>query len=385
MNDARSDRIDFLEQSYIRHMSRECERVGGINLGQGLCPLPSPPEVLESASDAILEDRSTYSPYEGVPELREALANKMADHNGLEIDPDEELVVTIGATGAFACAVHGLFDPGDEFMLFEPYYGYHYNTIRAGECTPHMVTLEPPEWTITRDQLEAHYTEATEAIVVNTPVNPSGQVLSRDELEVIAGFCRDHDILAITDEIYEYFVYDEREHISLATLPGMRERTVTISGFSKTFAITGWRLGYAVAPPRLADPVGLVDDIHYVCAPTPLQHGVARAMDELSDDYYRKMAAEFQERRDSICEALEAADLAPYHPEGAYYVLADVSRLGFDDSVDAAMHILEEGGVASVPGTSFYHSESGRDLVRFCYAVEGDKLREAGDRLQSLA
>jgi aminotransferase len=383
MNDFRSDRIDFLEQSYIRHMSRECERVGGVNLGQGMCPLPSPPEVLESASEAILDDRSTYSPYEGVPELREALAGKLSDYNGLDIDPDEELVVTIGATGAFACAVHGLFDRGDEFMLFEPYYGYHHNTIRAGECEANLVTLEPPNWSIERERLEATYTDDTEAIVVNTPVNPSGKVLSRDELQIIADFCRDHDLLAITDEIYEYFLYDDAEHVSLATLPGMWERTVTISGFSKTFAITGWRLGYAVAPEHLAEPIGLVDDIHYVCAPTPLQYGVARALEELSEDYYREMAADFQERRDFVCEALDDAGLPAYDPEGAYYVLADVSRLGFDDSVDAAMHVLEEAGVASVPGTSFYQSEAGRDLVRFCYALPWEDLREAAQRLRT--
>jgi len=382
MPDRRSERIQFLEQSDIRRMSRECARVGGINLGQGICPLPSPPEVLEGAVEALREDKSTYSAFEGVPELREALVEKLADHNGLEVDGDAGLCVTVGSTGAFACAVEGLFNPGDEFVLLEPYYGYHLNAIRAGECEANFVTLEPPEWEVRREEIEAAVTDDTRAIVVNTPGNPTGKVFSREELETIAGVCRDRDLIAVTDEIYEYFLYDGREHISLATLPGMAERTVTISGFSKTFAITGWRLGYAAGPPDLIEPLGLVNDIHYVCAPTPLQHGVARAMDRLSGDYYTRMAAEFEERRNFICRALDSVGLDPYFPRGSYYVLADVSRLGFEDDRAAAMHLLEEGGVASVPGTAFHEGDEPTGLVRFCYAVDWETLERAAGALE---
>lgn len=378
-----SNRIDFLEQSDIRRMSRECARVGGINLGQGICPLPSPPEVLEGAADAVREDLSTYSPYEGVPELREALAKKLRSYNDIDADPASEIAVTVGSTGAFACAVHGLFDRGDEFVLLEPYYGYHLNAIRAAECGASFVRLEAPDWTIDRSAIEEAIGDQTRAIVVNTPVNPSGKVFDREELGTIASVCRDHDLLAITDEIYEYFLYGDAEHVSLATLPGMRERTVTISGLSKTFAITGWRLGYATAPEHLLEPLGLVNDIHYVCAPTPLQHGVARAMERLSSEYYEEMAAEFERRRDFICDALDEAGFPVDRPDGAYYVLADVSRLGFDDDREAAMHILEEGGVASVPGTAFHAGDDATNLVRFCYAVEWDELERAADALNA--
>jgi aminotransferase len=382
MSDRRSDRIRFLEQSDIRRMSRECARHDGINLGQGICPLPSPPEVLDGAAEAIREDKSTYSAFEGVPELREALAEKFAADNGMEVDPDSEVVVTVGSTGAFACAVQGLFDPGDEFVLLEPYYGYHLNAIRGGGCEARFVTLEPPEWEIRREALEEAITEDTRAIVVNTPTNPSGKVFGRGELETVAGVCRDHDLIAVTDEIYEYFLYDDHEHVSLATLPGMRERTVTISGFSKTFAVTGWRLGYAAGPEELMEPIGLVNDIHYVCAPTPLQHGVARAMERLSDAYYEEMAAEFEKRRDFICPVLDEVGLTPYVPDGAYYVLADVSGLGYGDDREAAMHILEEAGVASVPGTAFHAGEEATDLVRFCYAQDWETLEAAARALE---
>ena len=381
MEPRRSERIAFLEQSDIRRMSRECQRVGGINLGQGICPLPSPPELLEEAARAVRQDLSTYSPYEGVDELREALADKLAADNDLEVDPESNINVTVGATGAFASAVQGLFDAGDEFLLFEPYYGYHLHSIRAAECGANFVRLDPPKATVEREQIEAALTDRTEAIVVNTPGNPSGKVFDREELGVIAEVCKEHDLIAITDEIYEYFLYDDNEHVSLASLPGMWERTVTISGFSKTFAITGWRLGYAVAPDHLSEGLGLVNDIHYVCAPTPLQYGVARAMRRLDDDYYAEMAAEFQERRDFFCDALREAGLTPHVPDGAYYVLADVSKLGCDDDRAAAMDLLERQGVATVPGTAFHAGDEPTNLVRFCFAVDWEDLRGAADAL----
>lgn len=380
----RSERITNLKQSEIRAMTRECVRVGGINMGQGICPLASPQELLEATAEAVLADKSTYSKFEGVDDLRTAIANKLATYNGLEIDPDTELVVTIGSTGSFICTLQGLFNPGDELIIFEPFYGYHVNALRVSGCEARFVTLQGPGWTFTREMLEAARTERTRGILVNTPGNPSGKVFTREELEMIADFCKEHDLIAITDEIYEYMVYDGRKHISLATLPGMWERTVTMSGFSKTFAITGWRLGYAAAPAHLAGPIGLVNDLFYICAPTPLQHGLAAGMARLDAGYYEELCEGYRQKRDFFCAALESAGLRPLVPQGAYYILADVSSLGFEDDKAAAMHILERAGVASVPGSSFFESDAGRSLVRFCVSQEWEDLRAAADRLAKL-
>lgn len=386
MTDRRSHRTSDLAQSYIRRMTRECNRVGGINLGQGICDLPTPPEILEASAEAIRSDRwSTYSRYDGIDDLREAIAHKTMTFNGFEaVDPETNVVSTIGSTGAFNCVVQSLFDPGDEFILFEPYYGYHLNTLKVGGLVPKFVTLAPPQWEVTREALEAVVTEKTRGIMICTPANPSGKVWSREELAVIADFCTDHDILAVTDEIYEYIVYADAQHISLATLPGMWERTVTMSGFSKTFSITGWRIGTVVAHEDLAGPIGLVNDLFYVCAPTPLQKGVAAGMAALPASYYTEMSADYEAKRDMFCGTLTDIGLTPLVPDGAYYVLADITRLGFDDDKDAAMHILETVGVASVPGSSFFVSPVGKTLTRFCYAKEWDVLEQAAAKMREL-
>jgi len=365
-------------------MTRECVRVGGINLGQGICPLPSPLELLEAASEAILADKSTYSKFEGVDDLRTAIGKKLKDFNKLDIDVDKELVVTVGSAGAFICTLQGLMNQGDEVVVFEPFYGYHVNALKVCGCVPRFVEMQTPNWSFTREALEAVITEKTRAILVNTPGNPSGKVFSREELELIAEVCTKNDILAITDEIYEYMVYDGAEHINLATIEGMWERTVTLSGFSKTFAITGWRLGYAVGPEHLVAPIGLVNDLFYICAPTPLQHGLAGGMSRLGPEYYEEMCERYRTKVAFFCEALVAAGLTPYVPKGAYYILADVSSLGFEDDKAAAMHILEKTGVTSVPGSSFFASDRGRNLVRFCVAHEWDLLMKAAEALKGL-
>jgi len=384
MSTRRSERVSDLVQSDIRRMTRECDRVSGLNLGQGICDMPTPPAVMNGAHVAVDQGLSTYSKFEGVDPLRAALKAKLAGYNQLDIDEDEELVVTIGATGAFAATAMALLDPGDEVICFEPYYGYHVNTLLVSQAKPTFVTLEPPDWTIDFDAVEAAITDRTRAIVVNTPANPSGKVWSRDELNALADICQRHDLLAITDEIYEYLVYDGRSHISLARLDGMRERTITIGGYSKTFSITGWRIGYAVAQPELATAIGLVNDLFYVCAPTPLQYGVAEGIVELGESYYREMRADYLDKRDRICQALEDGGLTPYVPQGAYYVLADVRRLGVETSREAAMHILETVGVASVPGSAFYRGDVGETLTRFCFAKEDHILDEACQRLAGL-
>lgn len=382
----RSQRIARLEQSEIRRMTRECNRLGGVNLGQGICDLPTPPEILQATSRAVLDDRSIYSKYEGVDPLREQIAKKAREYNKIpNVDPDTDVVVTIGATGALVTVIQALFNPGDEIILFEPYYGYHLNTLRVGGCEANFVTLAPPTWEVTREALEAALTPKTRAVLFSNPTNPSGKVWTRAEFEILSAFCIEHDLLAISDEIYEYIVYEGAEHLSLASMPDMWERTITLSGFSKTFSITGWRLGFVVAPPHLSEPIGLVNDLYYVCAPTPLQYGVAEGMGQLHPGYYAEMASDYFQKRERFCAALTRAGLTPLVPDGAYYVLADVSRFNLATSKEAAMHILETVGVASVPGSAFFVSPLGESYTRFCYAKDDETLQQAIERIDKLA
>jgi aminotransferase len=376
-------RLDGLVQSDIRRMSRECERVGGINLGQGICDLPTPPLVARGATDAIAARRSSYSVFEGIPELRSAIATKLARDNGITADPDREIVVTVGATGAFAATINALLNPGDGVVLFEPYYGYHLNALLVGGFQPQFVPLEPPDFAFRVAALEQTLTPATRAVVVCTPGNPSGKMFSTAELDALAVVAARHDLLVITDEIYEHIVYDDHRHVSPAALSELRPRTVSIMGLSKTFSITGWRLGYAVAPPAMSAAIGLVNDLYYVCAPTPLQHGAAAGF-AAPPAYFAELRAAFQRKRDMILEALGAAGFVPCVPQGAYYILADFSALGWSSAETAAMELLRRTKVAAVQGTSFFRGEAGNRMLRFCYAKEDQVLREACQRLRQL-
>ncbi len=376
----RSARLSGLVQSDIRAMTRACERVEGINLGQGICDLPTPELVREGAIRAIRERKSTYSYPEGITELREAIARKLARDNGMRADPRSEIVVTAGSSAAFTCAIHALLDAGDGILLLEPYYGYHLNTAIVAGLEPQFLALPPPRFELTEAALRAALRENTRAIVVCTPSNPAGRMYTRSELEALARVAEAADLLVITDEIYEYIRYDGREHIPPATVGKLAPRTVTIMGLSKTFSITGWRLGYAVAPEAMARGITLVHDLFYICAPTPLQHGVAAGF-EAPKEFFAAMQADYATKRAMTCEALTAADLPPIVPEGAYYVLADVSRLGHSTSRDAALALLEETRVASVPGSAFWQTTHGERYVRFCYAKEEAVLAEACRRL----
>ena len=376
-------RLSALSQSDIRRMTRECERVGGINLGQGICDLPTPELVREGAIRAIRENKSTYSFAEGTRELREAIARKLLRDNGLQADPASEICVTVGASGAYSCAIHALLDPGDGILLFEPYYGYHLNAAIVAGLSPQFVTLRAPEFALDEAALEAALTPSTRAMVICTPGNPSGKMFSRAELAVLARVAVKHDLLVITDEIYEYIRYDGRAHLSPASIPGLRERTVTIMGLSKTFSITGWRLGYAVAPPEWTRAITLVNDLDYVCAPTPLQLGAAAGFDA-PRSYFDELQSGYQRKRDLICEALAAARLSPIVPQGAYYVLADCGILGQPTARGAALQLLEKTGVASIPGSAFYRGAAGEQLLRFCFAKDDAVLEEACRRLRAL-
>lgn len=375
-----SRRTEGFRQSEIRRMSRECERVEGINLGQGICDLATEDPVREGAIEAIEQSRATYSKFEGIDLLRERIATKIARHNGYEVDPAREIVVTVGSTGGFACAALATLNEGDEVILFEPYYGYHRNTLKALGVTTRLVTLSPPDWSIDFAELRAAFSSRTRGIVVCTPSNPCGKVFTTEELSAIGDLCRENDAWAYTDEIYEYIVFDGRRHVSLASLAGCRERTITISGFSKTFSITGWRIGYVAAPPEVAAAIGLMNDLFYVCAPTPLQWGVARGL-EIGDEYYRRLASDYERKRDMTADAVRAAGMTPYVPDGAYYMLVDVRPLGFSDSKTAAMALLEEAGVASVPGSAFFDSSTGDSLLRLCFAKDFDTLEDACRRI----
>jgi aminotransferase len=373
-----------LVQSEIRAMTVECDRVGGVNLAQGVCDTEVPQPVAARAIEAIAQGLNIYTRLDGIAPLRQAIADKLARHNGMTTDPDGEILVTSGATAAFQAACMALFDPGDEVILFEPFYGYHLNTLRSLRVNAASVPLAAPNWTMDLDALRAAITPRTRGIVVNSPSNPSGKVFSRAELESIAALAIEHDLFVITDEIYEYFVFDGAEHISLATLPGMAERTISISGLSKTFSITGWRIGYLVADRRWLGAISYFHDLLYVCAPSPFQHGAAAGLMQQPDAFYTGLSTEYQGKRDMLCAALSDVGLTPSIPQGAYYVLADVTNLPGATAREKARTLLRDTGVAAVAGTAFFADGRGENLIRFCFAKRDEDLLRACDLLRTL-
>ena len=380
-----NQRMERVAQSEIRAMTQACARVKGINMAQGVCDTGVPLAVARGAKRAIDAGLNIYTRYDGLPELRRAIAKKLSSYNGLQVDPEREITVSAGATGAFHCACLALLNPGDEVVLFEPYYAYHTSAIIAVEAVPRVVRTRPPNWNLTRHDLVGAITDRTKAIVVNSPANPSGKVFTLDELQGIADLARAHDLFVFTDEIYEYFLFDGRRHLSMAALPGMAERTITIGGYSKTFSITGWRIGYSVAHERWAQLIGAMNDLLYVCAPAPLQYGVAVGIEELPPAFYEDLAREYPLKRDRFCQALNKAGLPPAIPEGAYYVLADVSRLPGRTGKERAMYLLDKTGVAGVPGEAFFDSPHGHRFIRFCFAKTEDDLRNACERISLLS
>lgn len=372
-------------QSEIRAMSVECDRVGGINLAQGICDTEVPDAVAQGAVDAIRDGFNIYTRLDGIEPLREAIAAKLASYNHLAVDPRSEVLVTSGATGALYASLLALLNPGDEVIVFEPFYGYHVSTLLSLRMKPMIVPLAEPDWQLDLDALRRAITANTRAVIVNTPSNPSGKVFRRNELEAIAELAIEHDLFVFTDEIYEYFLFDGVEHVSLASLPGMRDRTITISGLSKTFSITGWRVGYVVASSRWISAIGYFHDLTYVCSPAPLQFGAAAGLRQLADsDFYTELARAYEAKRDQICAALEDAGFRPYLPDGAYYVLADATRISGANASERARTLLRTTGIAAVPGSAFFRAGFGDHLLRFCFGKRASDLDRACALLRAL-
>lgn len=372
-----SDRTRYLKQSGIRAASTRCAAIGGINLGQGVCDLPVVDPIKTAAYEAILADKSQYSACEGVLALRRALAHKLATFNHLPTDPETELLVTHGSTGAFVCAVNTLFNPGDEVILFEPFYGYHKNILELYGIVVRTVPLNLQDFSFDPQDLSRVLTPRTKGIVVCTPNNPTGKVYSREELQLIGEFCREHSLFAITDEIYEYITYPGFEHVSLASMEDFRTHTVTISGFSKTYNMTGWRLGYATAPAAVIAKMALVQDLLYVCPATPLQHAVMAAL-ALDETYYENMREQYLIKRDHVVAALSRHGFRVTVPQGAYYLLADLRDMGYGEDIEMVDFLLNEARVATVPGRAFYNNGTlGSSVIRVCYALRQEKIDQA--------
>ena len=391
-------------ESVIREMTRLANLHGAVNLSQGFPDFPAPEEVKEAARRAISGDINQYAITWGARSLREAIAAKFTRLYGVAVDPERDVTVTCGSTEAMIAALLAVLDPGDEVVVLEPFYeNYGPDAVLSG-ARPRFVKMRPPrrregdaenepsrihfgeaeDWTFDRDELRRAFSKKTRAIIVNTPNNPTGKVFTRDELEFIAGLCREHDALAITDEIYEHILYDGTVHIPMATLPGMAERTITINGMSKTYSVTGWRVGWAIAPPVLTAAIRKVHDFLTVGAAAPLQEAGALAL-ALPDEYYRTLAAGYARRRDRLVPILERAGFRTYLPRGAYYVMTEIDALGWDDDVAFSRHLVEDIGVAVVPGSSFYNDAAdGRRQVRFAFCKKDATLDEAERRLAKL-
>jgi aspartate/methionine/tyrosine aminotransferase len=373
-----------LTESVIREMTRLADEHDAINLAQGFPDFPAPDEVKQAAIAAIEADINQYPITWGQPSIRQALVDKYHRFYGMEIDPDREISVTCGATEAMIAAMIGCVDRGQEVIVFEPFYeNYGADAVIAG-AVPRYVTLREPDWTFDEAELAAAFNSRTRAIVINDPNNPTGKVFTREELTAIAQLCDKHGVLAITDEIYEHIVYDGARHIPIAAIPGMQDRTITISALSKTYSVTGWRVGWAIAPPDLTDAIRRVHDFLTVGAPSPLQEAGAAAL-QLPDLYYHRLAADYRERRDLMLQVLATVGLRPATPAGAYYIMADASALGLGDDTTAAHTLVHEARVATVPGSSFYsRPELGSSKLRFSYSKKLATLREAGRRLGQL-
>jgi len=384
-----SDKASLFTESVIREMTRQAMLHGAVNLAQGFPDFPAPAEIKLAAQQAIAGDVNQYAITWGSKNLRHAIARQMGVWQGISVDPEKEVTVCCGSTEAMIATLLAVSNPGDEVIIFEPFYeNYGPDAVLSG-ARPRFVKLRPPEqaageWTLDETELRAAFHRNTKAIIVNTPNNPTGKVFAQEELNLIRDLCVEFDVLAITDEIYEHILYDGTRHVSLASLDGMRERTVTINGMSKTYSVTGWRVGWAVAPEKITSAIRKVHDFLTVGAPAPLQEAGAMAL-SLPAEYYAKLAEGYRGRRDHLVPALERAGFQCFLPRGAYYVMTDIAAFGFPDDLEFTKYLVREVGVAAVPGSSFYHHpRDGARQVRFAFCKKPETLDAAAEKLSNL-
>ena len=377
-----SDRSKRFTESVIREMTRVCLKHHGVNLAQGFPDFPAPAEIKDAATRAILADFNQYAITWGTPALRQAIAEKFAWYNGVAIDPETEITVCCGATESMIASLMAIVSPGEEVIVFEPFYeNYGPDTILCGS-DPKFITLHEPDWHFDEKELARAFSNKTKAIVINTPNNPTGKVFSREELQFIADLCLKWGVVAVTDEIYEHILFNGATHTSMASLPGMRDQTITINSISKTYSLTGWRVGWAIASPQLTASIRKVHDFLTVGAPHPLQEAAAVAL-RMDRNYYKTLAEGYQERRDFLAGVLQETGFRVYSPRGAYYIMTDIGHLGFADDMAFALHLVENFGVATVPGSSFYsHPSLGATKVRFCFPKKMETLRQAAEKLK---
>ena len=379
-----SSKASQFTESVIREMTRFAFEHGAINLSQGYPDFPAPEELKEAACQAIRDDINQYAITWGAKAFRDAVAAKTQRYLGLEVDPERDITVCCGSTEAMIAAMLAIIDPGEEVVIFEPYYeNYGPDAIISG-AVPRFVKLRPPDWSFDEAELAAAFNNKTKAIIINTPNNPTGKVFTREELTQIADLCRKWDAIAITDEIYEHILFDGAEHVAIATLPGMVERTVTINAMSKTYSVTGWRVGWTIAPPDLTSAIRKVHDFLTVGAAAPLQEAGVVAMN-LPNEYYEQLQSDYDRRRTNVLAMLKNSGIEYYVPRGAYYVMTEIGAFGFDDDVEFTKHMIKEIGVAVVPGSSFYSDPAeGRTQVRFCFCKKDETLAEAERRMKKL-
>lgn len=379
-----STRTRSFTESVIREMTRLAIRHGAVNLAQGFPDFPAPTQIKEAARNAIDADLNQYSITWGAKPLRDAIAAKYRRDYGFDVDPEREITVTCGATEGMIAAMLATVNPGDEVIVFEPYYENYGPDTQLCGAVRRTVSLRAPDWTFDPDELRRAFSKRTKAIILNTPNNPTGKVFNYAELAYIGSLCQEFDALAISDEIYEHILYDGAEHIPMITLPGLRERSILVNSMSKTFSVTGWRVGWVIAAPDLTDSIRKVHDFLTVGAAAPLQHASAAALGT-NPEYYAHLSRDYATRRDLLIDLLDSAGLRPYRPKGAYYVMADISSFGFDDDLAFARHLLEHVGVIGVPGSSFYtNPKDGAGQMRFCFCKKPETLHAAGERLAKL-
>ena len=379
-----TSRLAGFGTTIFAEMSALAARTGAINLGQGFPDTDGPAEVIEAAARALREGANQYPPGPGIPALRAAIAAHQRRFYGIELDPDGEVLVTTGATEAIAAALLALCEPGDEVVTFEPYYDSYAACIALADAQRRPVTLRPPDYAIDPEALAGAFSPRTRLVLLNSPHNPTGKVFTRDELELVASHCRERDVLAVTDEVYEHLVFDGREHVPLSTLPGMAERTLTISSAGKTFSLTGWKIGWATGPRALVSATQTAKQFLTFVSGAPFQPAIAYALG-LPDAYYESFGAVLQAKRDRLCAGLEAAGLDVLRPAGTYFVTADIRALGEHDGHAFCLALPERAGVVAVPTVVFYDDKDvGRPLVRFAFCKRDEVIDEAAARLAAL-